>query len=305
MLATPGRLPPDDAAWAYEFKWDGYRALAFHDARGMRLRTRADNDITGEYPELARLAQALPARAILDGEIVALDAAGKPSFHALQNRQRRPRAPIVYMIFDLLHLGDRSLMALTYTERRERLLALGLSGDAWLVPPHRIGGGARMLAAARRQGLEGIIAKRADSRYVPGKRTGAWIKIKLTLREEFVVGGYLHGSGAFAGSLGSLLLGYHERSTARRLLYAGKVGTGFSLETRESLTRALDGMRRATSPFAVPVPRFPVPTVFCEPRLIAEVAFTEWTPDGMVRHPSFQGLRTDKTAEEVEDPRTG
>ncbi len=304
MLAVSGTLPSDDAGWAYEFKWDGFRALAYCGDGPLRLRTRAGNDLTAGFPEMARLPEAVGARAILDGELVALDADGRPSFNALQNRQRNPRTPVVFMVFDLLHLRNASLMGLGYLERRERLFALGLASDHWQVPQHHIGGGARMLAAAKRHGLEGLIAKRVDSRYIPGKRTGQWVKIKLIMREEFVIGGYLAGGGAFTGSLGSLLLGYYVPGPGgRRLMYAGKVGTGFSHESRDDITRALDRLARPDSPFAVTIPTFPATIHFCKPRLIAEVAFSELTPDGRVRHPSFQGLRTDKKPEEVGDPR--
>jgi bifunctional non-homologous end joining protein LigD len=302
MLATLVRSLPRHGDWRYEYKWDGYRALASWDGRQLRLRSRSDRDILPEFPELARLGAALPGPAILDGEIVALDAHGRPSFNALQNRMSSPRPEIVYLLFDVLHLGGASLIELPYVERRERLDALRLRADHWQTPPIIGNDGERALRSARERRLEGVLAKRAASRYLPGpRRSEEWLKLKLIRREEFVVGGWLPGSESFTGLMGSLLLGWYERPG--KLRYAGKVGTGFSLGDRAAFRRALASIASDTSPFATPIPRFPQPTHFCQPRLVAEVEFTELTPEGFVRHPAFVGLRTDKRAEDVGDPR--
>ncbi|MBA3710285.1 MAG: ATP-dependent DNA ligase [Planctomycetes bacterium] len=213
------------------------------------------------------------------------------------------RPPIVYFIFDVLHLGRTSLLDLTYLERRERLMDLKLADRHWQTPPHHLGNGKALLAVAKRQGLEGVLAKRATSRYRPGERSADWIKVKLTMREEFLVCGYLPGAGANAGSMGSLILGYHARGgrDGSHLVHAGNVGTGFTLQQRRAFKDVLDRTATARSPFrSATIPKI---AVYAQPTLIAEVEFSEWTHDGSVRHPRFVGLRVDKPLDEVEDPR--
>lgn len=244
--------------------------------------------------------------AVLDGELVAFDEKGRPSFGTLQQRigvgdeasaRRRARDhPVVYMLFDVLHLEGRDVTREPWRARRERLDALELQGDAWRTPRFYEGGGPTMLDATRAQGLEGLVAKRADSAYEPGRRSGAWIKVKNSLRQEVVVGGWTQGEGRRAGQLGALLVGY--RDDAGRLLFAGKVGTGFTEATLDDLARRLAPLARPTSPFegGAAVPR---DAHFVEPRLVAEVEFTEWTQGGTLRHPSFKGLRADKDPRDV------
>src|ERR1700722_13169509 len=190
---------------------------------------------------------------VLDGEIAAFDEAGKPSFERLQSRMHvtSPNAikrlskstPVVYAIFDLLHLDGETLMALPYEQRRERLEALGLGGSAWRVPAVQRGVGARLLAATEQQGLEGVVAKRLDSRYEPGRRTGAWIKIKHVRRQELVIGGWLPGGGRRTDRVGALLMGYYKDDALR---YAGRVGTGFTERTLTELARRLKPLRAET-----------------------------------------------------------
>lgn len=301
MLTTLVDHIPTQGDWCFEYKWDGYRALARWDGQRLQLLSRRDREILPEFPELEGIGTVLGAPTILDGELVALDAQGQPSFHALQLRGTR-RPPIVYMLFDCLHRAGRTLMPLPYRERRAVLEGLGLAGRHWQVPSYRDGQGAAVLEAARAHHLEGVVAKRGDSPYLPGpSRSGYWLKIKLLRREEFVIGGFLPGSAGFTGVMGALLLGFYDRPG--HLRYAGKVGTGFRYEERAQLQAQLQRLARPTSPFATPVPRFPVPTTFCQPRLIAEVTFTELTPDGLLRHPAFIALREDKRPSEVGDPR--
>jgi bifunctional non-homologous end joining protein LigD len=308
MLARPGTLPRDDENWAYEVKWDGVRAICHSEPGRMRLHSRNLLDITPRYPELGRLNRALSHhRAILDGEVVALDADGRPSFGALQRRmhvgsesavRRLARdTPVTYMIFDLLWLDGHSLMELPYAERRARLEELDLKeGERWRVPDHVVGHGAELLAATAEQGLEGVIAKRLDSPYEPGRRSANWLKIKNFARQEVVVGGWMPGEGRRRDRIGSLLVGVGEDDGLR---YAGRVGTGFTEQELDRLAGLLGPLQRDDSPFAPGVPKPPRDAVFVDPRLVAEVEFREWTDSGQLRAPSYKGLRDDKPAELV------
>jgi bifunctional non-homologous end joining protein LigD len=305
MLARLAPLPADDAGWAYEIKWDGIRAIAYSRPGRLRLETRNLNEVTGRYPELRGLNAALSHHeAVLDGEIVAFDERGRPSFERLQRRmhltgeatiRRMARElPVIYVAFDLLHLDGRSLMDRPYEERRTRLLELELQGERWRTPAHQIGDGRRLLDVARDQGLEGIVAKRVDSRYEPGRRSGAWLKIKNTRRQELVIGGWVPGEGRRRDRIGALLVGYYADGELR---FAGKVGTGFDEAELARLAHLLAPLRRDTDPFTGP-PR-PRNAVWVEPRLVAEIEFTELTSQNMLRHPSYKGLRTDKDPADV------
>lgn len=302
MRAMPAEvLPADDAAWAYEVKWDGYRIVAFVEGGRVRLQTRNLLDATADFPELAGLAAALgPVDAVLDGEVVAFDDDGRPSFGALQRRHERPTG-VQYLIFDLLELDGRSTMALPYATRRRLLDGLELRhGAAWDVPPMHVGGGAALLEATRAQGLEGVLAKRLDARYEPGRRSGAWRKVKHLRAQELVVGGWLPGAGARRDTFGSLLVGYHDDQGALR--FAGRVGTGFRDADLRSLAAMLEARAPATCPFAEPA-SLPLEVRrdgrFVRPDLVVQVAFAEWTHTGTVRHPTYRGLRPDKTAPDV------
>jgi bifunctional non-homologous end joining protein LigD len=307
MLATPGALPGDDSAYAYETKWDGVRVIAYLRDGTLRLFSRNDADVTAAYPELAPLADALgPVPAVLDGEVVGFDAHGRVSFEALQPRMHlrdaaqiarlAARSPVRYEIFDLLRLDDQSTMELPYARRRELLESLHLYGSAWETPPSTVGGGAAALAGAVRRHTEGIVAKRVDSRYSPGRRSPAWLKIKNFRTQEVVVGGWTPGQGNRSDTIGSLLLGV---PAADGLAYVGQVGTGFSRATLVDLQRRLGhGVR--SSPFAGPVPSRDARNArWVAPELVGEVAFSEWTRDGRLRHPSWRGLRPDKSPGEV------
>ncbi|MBA3326738.1 MAG: DNA ligase D [Solirubrobacterales bacterium] len=300
MLARPGPLPADDASWAFEIKWDGVRALAYSEPGRLRLESRNRNDITAAYPELRALNRALSShRAILDGEIVAFDEDGRPSFGRLQGRmhvgsesaarRRAKEVPVVYVIFDLLWLDGHPLLALPYAERRARLTELGLRGAGWQTPDHIVGDGAAVLEASRAGGLEGVVAKRLDSPYEPGRRSAYWVKVKNVHREDVVVGGWLPGEGRRRERIGALLVGVEEDGGLR---YAGRVGTGFTDAELERLAATLE--QRGSSPFSAGKP--PRGAVWVQPDHIAEVEFTEWTSDGMLRHPSYKGLREEVPA---------
>lgn len=310
MLAKAGPVPParEDASWAYEIKWDGVRAVCFSEPGRMRFVTRNGNDVTARYPELARMNRALSMhRVVLDGEVVAFDDQGRPSFGALQGRMHLAKEsavrrlakenPVTYMAFDLVWLDGVSLAGRPYLERREVLRALLADGERWQVPDHVVGGGAELLAATREQGLEGIVAKRVDSAYETGRRGGAWRKIKNTNRQELVIGGWLPGEGRRQSRIGALLVGVREEDDGP-LRFAGRVGTGFTEAELDRLAGLLGPLVSDASPFDV-VPRavrIPREAVWVEPVLVAEVEFVEWTREGVLRAPSYKGLREDKPA---------
>ncbi len=309
MLAVAGTLPraSDDAeaAWRYEFKWDGVRALAFCDGGRARFISRNGRDVTASYPELRALGAALgTTQAVLDGEIVTLDDAGRPDFGALQERMhvadaaraRRlsARVPVVFMLFDLLHLDGHATLDLPYLDRRRLLEGLELAGDHLATPPNFEGPGTVVLEAARTGGLEGVVAKRADSPYRPGRRSTEWVKVKNVTAQEVVIGGWASGRGGRTATLGSLLLGIPGPDG---LAYVGRVGTGFSQATLRDLAARLARLERRTSPFAAttPVPAVAGSTVhWVRPSLVGEVEYREWTREGRLRHPTWRGLRSDK-----------
>jgi bifunctional non-homologous end joining protein LigD len=310
MLATLGELPPpdEDARFGYEMKWDGLRAVTYVDRGRLRVLTRNDREVTGSYPELRALGEALGGtRVVLDGEIVAHDRAGRISFAALQSRihLRDPaqvrrlaeQVPVTYRLFDLLYLDGRNTTGLPYTQRRELLEALELRGPRWDTPPYSRGSGKDALAAAKEQALEGVLAKRLDSVYEPGRRSKNWIKVKIANTQEVVIGGWKPGKGRRAGTIGSLLLGIPGPAG---LQYVGHVGTGFTRAILEDLDRRLRALERKTSPFVGEIPpRDAKDAHWVTPKLVGEVWFTEWTRDGRLRHPTWRGLRPDKSPDEV------
>ncbi len=307
MMARPSTtLPRDQKNWSFEVKWDGVRAIAYAQPGRLRLESRNLNDITEAYPEVRGLIGALGMHeAVLDGEIVAFDENGRPSFERLQRRMhvRGPSAirrlqssmPVMYAIFDLLYLDGHSLIELPYRERRARLESLELGGPAWRVPANHPGEGKLLLEATAKQGLEGIVAKRLDCRYEPGRRSGNWLKIKHTMRQELVIGGWVPGEGRRASRIGALLMGYYEDGA---FVYAGRVGTGFTEKTLDDLYKRLAPLRRDGKTFDR-APKLPREAVYVKPELVAEIELREWTAERIMRAPSFKGLRDDKSPREV------
>jgi bifunctional non-homologous end joining protein LigD len=271
--------------------------------------SRTERDITVTYPELSRLGSAITHKQLLlDGEIVVFGNDGWPEFEALQPRMHVGSAsqaallagqtPVTYLIFDVLQLDGRPLMDLEYSERRALLDGLALSGPYWQTPPSFPGADFDAVQAVSvSHGMEGVVAKRLDSRYTPGVRTGSWRKIKNVHTQEAVVAGYKPGQGNRTGQVGSLLIGVYDASG---LVYAGHVGTGFTDETLRMLGDKLRPLRRPDSPFDGPVPpEHARPAVWVEPRLVIQVSFDRWTKAGRMRAPVYKGLRDDIDPKDV------
>jgi len=303
MLATLVEKLPTGAGWLFEPKWDGYRALAYVRGGEATLRSRRGNDLTERF---AVVAKALPAAlrtpdAVLDGEVCALDESGRPSFSAMQ--QAKPGTPLVYEVFDVLEIDGEPLTGLPLKQRRERLEQLVIPSGVVQVSGAFDDGDA-LYEAAKEQGLEGVMAKKSASRYKEGARGGDWLKIKTHGRQEFVICGWTKGLGRRSGTFGSLVLGVRR---GKEYVWVGNLGTGFSERTIDELLAKLRPLERDTTPFAAE-PKMPKVrkggVVWVEAKLVCEVEFLEWTHDGHLRAPSFQGLRDDKPAKAVrrEDP---
>jgi bifunctional non-homologous end joining protein LigD len=309
MLAAPGELPKSDKGWAYEFKWDGVRAIVYVDGGRVRALTRNDKDLVANFPELHDIGAFLGSRsAILDGEIIALDDEGRPSFGKLSHRlhvtaksaitRLAKESPVSFLAFDLLYLEGHSTLGLPYDDRRSLLEALKLQGDTFATPPSVLDAkGADILAVAKERGLEGVVIKRRDSTYAQGRRNGDWVKVKNFRTQEVVIGGWTDGREGLSGSLGALLLGI---PSDEGLVYIGKVGTGFSDLGRKELLDQLSPLAIEQSPFTKRLsPSETRLAHFVRPEVVGEVQFGEWTSDGHLRHPSWRGLRPDKAAGEV------
>jgi bifunctional non-homologous end joining protein LigD len=302
MTAKVVHALPEGRAWLYEVKLDGYRALLLKD--GERVHIRSRNAKTLAYPAVEAAARKLQVGSVvLDGEIVAIDDKGYPSFQALQHRSAHATHAIVYYAFDVLHLEGQDLTRLPLEERRRHLPDI-VRGSKILISQELPGTATQVIAAVHRLGLEGVIAKRRDSRYEPGQRSGAWVKLKLEKQQEFVIGGYRPG----AHGVDALLVGYYE---GRPLRFAGKVRAGFTPHLRRDVCALLKPLHASTCPFAdLPSSRTShwgagvtaeemKEMQWVKPRLVAQVRFVEWTAEGRLRHAAFLGLRTDKAAHTV------
>jgi bifunctional non-homologous end joining protein LigD len=301
MLATledPKSIPRQ--GYEFEIKWDGYRIVSRVSGGEARLLSRKDQDYTQRFANVAKeLEKALKTPdAVVDGEVVALDEEGRPSFSAMQ--QGKPGTPILYYVFDLLEVEGEPVIDLPLTERRARLKKLLDGRNRTVKFSEPFDDGQTLYEAAKERRLEGIMGKKVDSRYLPGKRTRDWLKFKTHGEQELVIAGYTKGKGRREWSFGSLVLGAYEADGTLR--WAGNVGTGFDDDEIEKLLKKLRPLERKTSPFQ-PVPKMPRirkgEVVWVEPKLVAEVSFAEWTHDGRLRAPVYQGLRTDKDASEV------
>ena len=304
MLASPATTLPEGLLWTYEVKWDGYRALAIKQGPRVQILSRNQKDLTRDYPDVVAAIRTLRvADAVLDGEIVAIDSEGRPSFQGLQHRVTAGLT-IVYYAFDVLRVGRESLLGETLSARRQRLKLVTLGSQVLRSEPLP-GSPARIEREIRRLGLEGVIAKRKDSAYLPGQRSDAWVKVKFNQRQEFVIGGYKPGAPVFE----SLLVGYYDD---RRLHFAGKVRAGLTPHIRAELAARLGSLAASACPF-VNLPNSggrshwgegitaeDMSTLrWVKPTLVVEVSFVEWTRDGLLRHPAFVGVRDDKLARDV------
>ena len=298
MLATLAKELPKGPGWLFEGKWDGYRTIAYFRGGDPNLRTRRDQDYTERFAAVAReLPRALrTSDCVLDGEVCAIDEQGRTSFSAMQ----KGGYPLVYYVFDLLELEGVPLIDLPFVERRERLDAILDRRNRTVQLSETFEDGHALEQAALQRGLEGVMAKRAQSRYEPGRRSREWLKVKPgKQRQEFVIAGYTKGQGRRAGRLGALILAANRGG---ELHYVGNCGTGFAETEIDRLLKLLKPLERSTSPFPA-VPKMPRirkgDVVWVEPKLVCEVEFVEWTHDGHLRAPSYQGLREDKSPEEV------
>jgi bifunctional non-homologous end joining protein LigD len=309
QLATLVKSPPSGERWVHEIKFDGYRIGCRLEGGRVTLTSRNGKDWTAAFPEIVEAARMLKRDALLlDGEVAAVLADGRTSFQALQHGGRS-EGTLVYFAFDLLTLDDERVATLPLEERKKRLRAVVGAGQKGRIrySAHVAGSGSRILQEACRLGLEGIISKRADLPYMPG-RNDAWVKTKCTRRQEFAIGGFTDPQGARAG-IGALLIGHYvsvvgaafrRPGANRQLVFAGRVGTGFSQKGALDLRKALASLEQPECPFSQrPAGPLGRTAHWVRPHLVCEVAFTEWTNDGQLRHPSFQGLRLDKKAADV------
>ncbi len=294
MLASLSKEMVTGAEWVYEEKYDGIRAVAYRDDDRLRLLSRTGQDLTAGFPGVVDALRKLPdPDFVLDGELVVFDENGVSRFQLLQRRGVDPRTRTVYAVFDCLRSQGKDLLRRPLEERRKRLLGLVPRRAGPLMPSRRLPrNGERALTTAREKGWEGVIAKIAMSAYEPGVRSRAWLKVKVRGESEFVIGGYTPPQGSRT-EFGALLVGLYDQG---KLRYTGKVGTGYTHDTLRDLGAKLERLRTDTSPFGPP-PRIPG-AVWVKPRLVAQLAYAEWTADGKLRQPAFLGLRTDKKPEE-------
>lgn len=310
MKATAAQWPPLGEDWLHELKWDGMRVLARLAAGQVGLSSTNGIDATRRFPELAGLAAACGCDAVLDGEVVAFDAAGRPDFGLLQHRmhianaaealRRAADRPVTLALFDVLWLDGHDLTGLPLRRRRAVLEDLVEPSASWRVPGAHDDGEA-LLEFAREARLEGIVSKQVDSTYLPGKRTTQWRKVKVRSEQEFVVGGWWPGEGNRAGGLGSLLVGVHDPAApGNPLRFAGKVGTGFRAAVLAEYEQLLAPLETPSCPFEPPPPG-PLArrARWVRPEVVVQVQFGEWTAEGVLRHPSHVGRRFDKDPAEV------
>ena len=305
LLLKADKLPDDPARWEYQLKLDGFRSIAYKTGGRIYLRSRNDKDFASRYPAVVTGLARLPDETVIDGEVVAFDEEGKPSFNALQNYGTAP-GPVVFFVFDVMILAGKNVMAEPLTTRQKLLETKVLPR---LTEPVRYTGSLNaslsdLTASVKAQGLEGLVAKRRDSRYEPSLRSGAWMKMRVNQGQEFVIGGYTRGTKTFD----ALVFGVYEKG---KLIYVARTRNGFTPATRVALFKKFHGLEIADCPFAnLPEPRGGrwgqgltkakmAECVWLKPVLVAQIEFLEWTGENHLRHSRFVGLREDKKPREV------
>lgn len=293
MLATSGGKPFDDPDWIFEIKWDGFRAVA-EVGGGVRLYSRNALNFFDAFPDVVEELQKIKPEAVLDGEVVALNDKGLPDFQNISLAAGDQSLHVVYYIFDILQLDGKDLTELPLLERKMILRKTIKDGPHVRYCDHVVGEGKKFFKVVAKKGMEGLIAKKADSPYARGTRSKSWLKVKNIREQEVVIGGFTAPRGA-RNDFGALLLGVYEKG---KLVYCGHTGTGFSHAALKELRQTMRPIERETSPFTT-TPKANEHPVWIEPTLVCQVSFTEWTRDGKLRHPSFKGLRPDKKARSV------
>jgi bifunctional non-homologous end joining protein LigD len=302
MLAKLGQLPKDSENWGYEFKWDGIRAIMYWNGKNIKIESRNLLDITFRYPELLNLGKWLGKNAIIDGEIIAPDKAGKPSFSLLQQRmlisERKFNKSLLsvkiqYYLFDILYFNDKNLMNMSYDKRRKILESLNIEHKFCKVPPSFRGEGKTILSVAREHSLEGIVCKKLKSIYAANKRSGDWVKVKIVKSDEFIICGFKYVRNS-KDKIGSLQVGIYDKN--KKLIFAGGVGTGFNAIDHKFLITKLQPEITGKNPFNEKLEK---DVNFVKPKYVAEIEYRRWPENGILQQASYKGLRIDKPPDEI------
>jgi bifunctional non-homologous end joining protein LigD len=302
MLAKLGTLPTDWENWGYEFKWDGIRAIMYWDGSKIKIESRNLIDITFRYPELSNLGKLLDKNAIVDGEIIAPDSKGRPSFSILQQRmlisenkftKSLMNIKIYYYIFDILFFNNKNLMRQTYENRRNLLESLNIDHPFSKVPPSFRGKGQVILSVAKQHGLEGVVCKKINSIYNINKRSGDWLKVKIIKSDEFIICGFKYVKNN-KNRIGSLQLGIYDKN--KKLKFVGGVGTGFGAIDHKMLLSKLQDEIINKNPFTEKIEK---DVIFVKLKYVAEVEYRRWPENGILQQASYKGLRLDKSPDEI------
>ncbi|OHB50214.1 MAG: hypothetical protein A2Y10_07585 [Planctomycetes bacterium GWF2_41_51] len=302
MLAKTGTLPKDWENWGYEFKWDGIRAIMYWNGKDIRIESRNLLNITFRYPELADMGKWLGSNAIVDGEIIAIDKTGKPSFSKLQQRmlisenkitKSLLNTKIYYYLFDILYFNGTNAMAQIYEKRRNILEELKIDHPFCRIPPCYKGKGNIILSVAKKHGLEGIVCKKLNSTYITGKRSDEWVKVKIVKSAEFIICGFKYGRNS-KDRIGSIQLGIYNNQ--KKLVFVGGVGTGFNVIENKMLLKKLEIEKTEKNPFDEKIDK---DVNFVNPKYVAEIEYRRWPQKDILQQASYKGLRFDKSPDEI------